>query len=121
MDSNHISFEEVLSSLTRVRQDLKKGGRFPNEIWDSILQLTKFHPIEEVARKTDLDLSYLRYKLILLQAPAKKDPKSLDFYEVNSFPLPSAHILIELTSSSGLKAKIQGPSSCLSCLEKLFR
>lgn len=51
MDAKFIPIEEIRSTLDRLRQDPKTQRKFPPEIWASIIQQTKIHPVEEVCRR----------------------------------------------------------------------
>ena len=109
--------EEIRSTLTQLRQDPKTQRKFPRELWDSIVQLAKTHPIEELSRQLQINSVYLKKKL---RAPKEQ---ALEFREISMPPgiqLVSDAVTIELSMPSGLKAKIQGPVACMNNLFKLF-
>ncbi len=117
MDTKFIPFEELRSTLERLREDPKTQRKFPRELWLSIIRLTKIYPVEEVCHQLQINLIYLKRKIHQSQASA------LEFREI---VMPAAQstfdtVTIELKSVDGLQAKIQGPSSCLNHLTQLFR
>jgi hypothetical protein len=117
MNAKHIPIEEIRSTLDRLRQDPSTQRKFPRELWGSIIQLTKVYPIEEVCRQLRIDPIYLQHKMDQSQEQA------LEFREIVTPATPSVsdRVTIELSSSTtGLRARIQGPLSCLNCLHKLF-
>jgi len=113
MNTKTTSIEEIRSTLARLRQDPTTKRRFPSELWDTIIQLTKTYSIKEVCRQLEIDPVYLKRKI---PPPKKQD---LEFREISPL-LPPDVITIELTTIAGLKAKIRGPVSCLNHLSKLF-
>jgi hypothetical protein len=116
MEAKFVSIEDIRSTLDRLRQDPNTKRRFPRELWDSIIHLTKTYPIEEVCRRLDILPAYLKDKMHQFKEQV------LAFHEI-PIPVPLSFpdtITIELSTTTGLKAKIQGPPSCLNCLFKLF-
>lgn len=108
--------EEIQSTLTQLRQDPKTKRRFPQELWNTIIQLTKIYPLEELCRQLHLNPIYLKDKI------RESKGQALEFREILmpvSQPV-SETVTIELSTSSGLKAKIQGPIGCINNLYKLF-
>src|SRR3989338_8572888 len=116
MESKFTSIEEIRSTLDRLRQDPNTKRRFPQELWNAIIQQTKNCPIEEVCSRLQINPIYLQRKI------HRVEDQVLEFREIQvQAPLQSSDIVtIELDSSTGLKAKIQGPLSCLDCLRNLF-
>lgn len=114
MDAQLITIEEVQSTLAQLRQDPNTRRRFPKQLWDSIIQLTKIYPFEDICRQLNINPVYLKRKI--------QPIIPLEFQECTvSTPLPSINtVTIELSSNLGLKAVIQGPMSCLDCLYRLF-
>ena len=55
MEAKFIPIEEIRSTLDRLRQDPKTQRNFPWELWTSIIQLTKIHPVEEVCRQLQIN------------------------------------------------------------------
>jgi transposase-like protein len=116
MENNNIQIEEIRSTLIRLRQDPNTKRRFPREFWDSIIQLTKSYPIKEICRQLQINPAYLKDKM------RESKEEFLEFREITmqgSLPLSNT-ITIELSTTAGLKAKIQGPIACMDSLCKLF-
>lgn len=112
------TLEEIHAALKILRGRPGSRRRFPKQIWDSILELAKIHPRQEICRQLEIHPVYLKRKI----QKSQNSSKCLDFQEVFCEPRGEhLAVVIELTSKSGLKAKIQGPSSCLSHLSSLFR
>ena len=116
MTNQFISIEEIHSTLAQVRQDPNTKRKFPQELWDSIIHLTKTHSAAEICRLFNIHPSHLKRKMHHLQEQA------IEFHEISikTPPLSYETVTIELSTASGLQAKIQGPLSCLNCLYKLF-
>lgn len=113
------TLEEIRVALKTLRERPGSRRRFPKQLWDSIFELVRIHPHHEICRHLEIHPAYLKRKI----QKSQSYPKSLDFQEVFCEPLGGQLIdavVIELTSKSGLKAKIQGPASCLSHLSSLF-
>jgi hypothetical protein len=115
MDYQNISLEEISVILQNARQETTTRNKFPKQLWDSIILLTDIHPISEICNHLQIRPSYLRYKMQVHKA----DP--VEFHEVALQDIHSNTIVIEINSNSGLRAKIQGPISCLNCLNQLFK
>lgn len=112
------SLEEIHSTLTHLRQKSTTRQKFPKELWEAIIRLIQIHPIEKICERLKISPAYLKRKIRQSQASP-----IIDFQEISRH-LHGAHsdtIVIELSLDSGLKAKIQGPLSCLNCLHSLFR
>ena len=114
--TNLITIEDLRSTLIQLRQNPKTKRKFPREVWDSILQLAKTYSVEELCCQLHINLVYLKEKI--------RDSKQqvLEFREI---PMPKSQpvldtVTIELSTPSGLKAKIQGPVACMNNLYKLF-
>ena len=105
------ALERIYTALSVLRKE-SKTHRYPKELWEEIISLTNTHSVETICKYLKISPSYLRRKLRQLQAPP------LDFQEISP-PLNSC-VLIEISTASGLTAKIQGPISCLSYLNALF-
>ena len=117
MEAKFIPIEEIRSILDRLRKNPKTQRGFPRELWTSIIQQTKIYPIKEVCRQLRIDPIYLQRKI------HQSKESALEFREIVMPAAQSASdtVTIELRSADGLQAKIQGPSSCLNCLNQLFR
>ena len=116
MKTQLTTIEEIRTALHKLRQDPNTKRKFPQELWSSIIQLTKIYPLEDVCRQIDINPVYLKRKI------QQSKEKTIEFREItfSTSLTPSNAITIELNSHDGLKAKIQGPISCLDCLYKLF-
>ena len=108
--------DEVRSKLDRLREDPTTQRKFPQELWDSVIQLTKIYSFEEVCRRLRINPIYLKRKI------GQSDEPALKFCEIT---LPTAQVAfdtvtIELRSPDGLQAKIQGPVSCLNYFSQIL-
>ena len=118
MNSHVNSLEEIHATLELLRKESTSRQKFPKELWNAIIRLTQVHSIQEICKKLKFNPAYLKLKIRQSQ-----ESSTIDFHEVS----PSLHgmhsdvITIELSLHPGLKAKIQGPLSCLSCLRSLFK
>ncbi len=110
-------FYNIESTIAQLRQNANTRQRYPQEIWDAIIQLAKTYSVREISLRLNISSSYLKQKI---QNSHKS--LSLDFREITSPVQACANMVyIELISDSGLKAKIQGHPSCLNFLNALFR
>ena len=111
------TLEEIQATLEKLRSNSSSRRKFPQEVWDSIIRLTQIHSIKEICGCLNINPSYLKQKI-----PSTKNSQALDFQEIscNSNNICS-DVVIELFSTSGLRAKIQGPPSCLNLLQSLFK
>ena len=117
MNATDDPFLDVESTITRLRQQSTTRQRFPQDVWDAIIQLTKTYSVREVALRLNISPSYLKQKI---QESHKSS--SLDFREISSPVQERSNIVyVELASDCGVRAKIQGPPSCLNFLITLFR
>lgn len=112
------SLEKIHSILIHLRQGITTRRKFPQEVWDAIIRLTRKHSIEEVCQHLQLNPAYLRRKIRLSEGSPL-----LDFREIShtSHSGGFESVVIELSSNSGLKARIQGSVSALNCLHALFK
>jgi transposase-like protein len=115
MNPQSDTIEEIHATLTRLRKDVTGRRKFPKELWNSIISLTKIYSVAEVCRRLEINPAYLKRKIHQLQ-----ESPSLDFQEISIQSPNSDTVLIELDSNSGLRAKIQGPVSCLCYLQSFF-
>lgn len=117
MKNRDLSIEEILATLTRLRENPNSRRHFPRELWNSIIQLTKSHTVKEISTRLQINPVYLKQKINQFKE------QTMEFREVfiqNSLTT-SENVVVELSDvKSGLKAKIQGPISCLNFLQKLF-
>lgn len=107
------SLEEIHSTLTRLRQDPKTKKRFPSEIWDAIIHLTETHSFDQVCQTLQIHPAHLKRKIRERITP-------FEFQEISLQTAASDTIVIELSSTKGIKAKIHGPLSCLNYLHQFF-
>lgn len=105
--------EEIHAALVRLRQNPTTKKKFPSETWDAIIQLTKTHSHKEICRRLQLNPSLLKRKI-------RQSAPVMGFREISFQNIPSDTVVIELISKKGMKAKIQGPLSCLNCLQQLL-
>ena len=117
MSTKTNSLEEIKDILTSLRQGATSKRKFPKELWDSVIHLTHIHSFEEVCQYLQISPVYLKRKMSQSQKST-----SIDFQEI-SMPAtsPVDVVVIELNSNSGLRARIQGPLSCLDNLYILFK
>lgn len=50
--------EEIRKTLVLLRQNPSTKKKFPSEIWDAIIQLTKTHCHEEICRQLEIAPAY---------------------------------------------------------------
>jgi hypothetical protein len=113
------TLEEIHAFLTHIRSDTKLKHRFPMEVWESIMRLTKTYSIKEISDRLEIQQTYLKRKLNEFQKPKSE----IEFQEVtySKQDFHSSNVTIELLAGSGLRATIQGPLSCLNYLPILFK
>jgi hypothetical protein len=109
MDAKFAPIEEIRFTLDRLRQDPRTQRNFPQELWISIIQLTKIYPIEEICLRLQINPTYLKRKI------HQSKESTLEFREIVMPAAQSASdtVTIELKFADGLQAKIQGSFSCL--------
>ena len=119
MNAQPNTLEEVQDALKTMRRNPSFRNRFPKQIWNSIISLTKVIPFQEVCQQLEIQPSYLKRKI---QRSQNTPSNALDFQEVfcGAQDRGQETVVIELMSNSGLRARIQGPSTCLNCLSSLF-
>ena len=105
--------EEIRATLTRLRQNPATKKRFPSETWDAIIQLTKTYSHQEVCQQLQLNLCLLKRKI-------KQRVASTEFREIPLINISLETVIIELITKNGMQAKIQGPLSCLNCLQQIL-
>jgi len=117
MNTQEDSFHEIEAALAQLRQQTKKKRKFPQELWDAIISLTQTHSIQMVSLRLNINPSYLKQKI-----RKSHEISPHDFREISA-PVQACSntVSIELVSDFGVRAKIQGPSSCLNYLIPLFR
>jgi hypothetical protein len=111
---NADSIEEIRKTLVLLRQNPTTKKRFPSETWDAIIQLTKTHSHEEICRQLQIAPGLLKRKI-------QQRTASIEFHEISLNNISTEAVTIELISKNGIQAKIQGPLSCLNCLQQLLR
>lgn len=115
MNSSTKTLDQVRVELVQARLDHSKRKKFPKELWDSIVQLTESHTIKEICKHLSISQALLRKKI------TKKDNSQPEFREIYLQDHFTNPITIELSSPTGVSAKIQGPLSCLQLLLPLFK
>jgi hypothetical protein len=106
--------EEVRTTLELLRKNPRTKKRFPSETWDTIIQLTKIHSHEEICQRLQIAPGLLKRKI-------QQRTASMEFHEISLNNISAEIVTIELISKNGIQAKIQGPLSCLNCLQQLLR
>ncbi|MCB1212967.1 MAG: hypothetical protein KDK40_01590 [Chlamydiia bacterium] len=122
MNDHKDKLEEIYTTLKNLREKPGFRKKFPRKVWESIIQLAKTLSFHEVCQRLKIHPAYLKRKIKQLNEKTSSDP--LDFQELSyriQNPLLIDTVVIELTSHSGLKARIEGPSTCLKHLSSLFR
>ena len=107
------SLENVRDRLHKARSTPKFKKNFPPELWKDIFALVKEHSAEKVCCALNLNPSLLSTKM---KAHLPEKPQ---FREVFLEPPSSARVVIEV-SRFDLKARIEGPISCIESLKTLF-
>jgi len=112
------TLEEIHATLIQLRQEARTQRRFPQKLWEAIIRLTQVHSIETICLHLNISPAYLKRKIRQTQ-----ESPSINFQEIShSIQGAGSDItVVELSSNSGLRARIQGPLSCLNCLHSLFR
>ena len=110
------SFNSIREQLQRARNDPKLRRNFPKELWNAIFSLIERSSLETVSKELALDLTLLKKKVARLTT-SQSFPS---FQEVLLKPPSSNPVVIELTYLN-LKARIEGPISCLETIKDLFR
>lgn len=145
MEGQSVSLEYVREELSRARNNPSSKNRFSKKLWDDIFSLIKIYSFNVVCKELNLCRYFLAKKIKMTQTirnegqlgengnafknshisrQAEITPTAVKkpvFREIPFEPLPNHdHIVIELTQLD-LKARIEGPSSCLESLIPLFR
>ena len=81
MDTLYATIEEIRTTLDRLRQDPQTRRRFPKELWDSIVQLTRSYSFNTICSQLDISPAYLKQKV------RKVREEEVEFHEL-SFPNP---------------------------------
>ena len=115
---NQTTLEAVAIKLNEVRQNSKYKRNFPKSLWEDIFRLIKEFSLSKVCNQLNLDQGYVLKKLGS-QSPLIK-PKELKFQEVFIPPQQEETVVIELFHSD-LRARIEGPISCVRVLKDLLR
>ncbi len=105
--------EEIRIALMRVRQNPATKKKFPSEIWDAVIELTKTYSHKEICHCLLIDPGLLKRKIQQRTTP-------LEFHEIPLQNIPSEAVVIELVSKKGIRAKIQGSLACLNYLQQLM-
>ena len=111
--------EEIRSNLNRLRQDPNTKRRFPKKLWDSIIQMAKIYPHNDLCRELGIHPVYLKRKIQQITKNSLAIENALEFQEV-ALSAPSNNLVTIQLSNDKLKATIQGPVCCLDFLPQLF-
>lgn len=144
MEGQSVSLEYVREELSQARNNPSSKNRFSKKLWDDIFSLIKIYSFNVVCKELNLCKYFLAKKIKMTQTIRKKTQfgenenafknshsshqkeitaaaKKPVFREIPFEPLQNHdHIVIELTQLD-LKARVEGPSSCLTSLISLFR
>lgn len=131
--------KKFFSSIKELQERVKKARlnpccqtRFPKELWEDISLLSKAIPLQTIAKELRFDLSFLRKKIeeysdTFLINPSSSPTQTQQIVEEEKIEFqelllqsPREMVSIELIRDN-LKAKIEGPISCLSSLHALFK
>jgi hypothetical protein len=115
MNFQNSSLEEIFSILKGLRQEAGTRRKFPIALWEAIIRFSETRSLDEVCDYLQINPVYLKRKILQLRKSS-----TIDFHEIATQDMLPTTVIIELQSNSGLKARIQGPISCLNCLNQLF-
>ncbi len=115
---NQKSLEAVASKLNGVRQNSKYKRNFPKSLWEDIFGLIKEFSLSKVCSQLNLNRGYVLKKLRGQSSLIK--PQELKFQKVFISPQQEETVVIELFHSD-LRARIEGPISCVRALKDLLR
>ena len=113
MNSHTPSLTITRDKLRQARLEPAYRKRFPKQLWKDICSLSREIPVEILSKELQLSPSFLKRKI-----QENYTPEVPKFKEVFLEP-PETHIVIEI-SRGELKAKIEGPLSCIDSLKSLF-
>ena len=111
------SLETVRDRLAKVRSDPSYKNKFPKELWNDIFSLVKDYSFDLVSRELNLGRRFLARKI---EESLPKKTSKPEFREVTFKPPSNDQVIIEMTRSD-LKARIEGPVSCINSLISLFK
>jgi len=131
------SIENVRDRLTQARNNPKRRRNFPKDLWRDIFSLIREYSFTEICQKLELSPYLVANKIgekpskdensvgcrknTPYSEPPLKTEKEVAFREVFcSPPPPPTNIVIEI-SRLDLRARIEGPISCLDALKGLFK
>lgn len=114
MEIQSITIEEIRSTLGQLRQNPLTLRKFPKQLWNSIIELTKIHPLRDVCSQLDIDPMYLKRKI------SQTKETTLEFHQITLPQNSNSPITIEISSPDGLRATVHGSMSCTEILYKLF-
>ena len=118
MNQNLIELEAVAMQLNEIRQNPKYKRKFPKTIWGNIFELIKALSLAKVCNYLNLDPGYVKKKFKTQHSLMSS--KNLKFQEVFIAPAEQERVVVELFHFD-LKAKIEGPISCIKELKALFK
>ena len=119
MNHHAPSIENVSLRLTKARNNPIFRKKFPKELWNDILSLIKEHSFETVCKRLNLSPRLVSRKIV------ESSSRELRFKEVTLTPSKGhsstdGQVIIEI-SKSDIKARIEGPVSCVASLTSLFK
>lgn len=74
------TLKEIQSALKTLRENTSSRKRFPQQIWDVIIELTEVIPFQEVCQQLEIQPAYLKRKI---QQSQNIPPDTIDFQEVS--------------------------------------
>lgn len=113
------SIENVCERLIEARNNPSFRKNFPRDLWNDIFSLVKQYSFNTVCEKLNLSPALLSRKI------AERSSSQLNFKEVTlshseQFSQTDDQVVVEV-SKADIKARIEGPVSCLSFLSSIFK
>jgi hypothetical protein len=112
----HALLDQIRQTLTQLRQDPKTQRRFPRSIWESIVELSKTLPANVLCQELHISPDNLRTWMKRIQ-----EPETLSFQEISTRDMSPQPVIVEITTPSGLQARVQCHPSCLCLLYPILR
>lgn len=108
------ALDQLAATLQELRQNPITRRRYPKTFWESVSQLAKSRPLNEICQRLGLHSDYVKNKI------GQSQLAHFDFREVSFSHDLASTVTIEL-SNGDVKARIQGPVSVIDHLCVLFR
>jgi len=108
---------ELMTEITAWREQRKKPGRMPEELWSKATELGRAHGVSPVSRYLKLDYPGLKRRVFGELAPAGKQATA--FVEIGcvekvELPSPSGDVIIEMEvytpGGSTMRVRQSGPA-----------